>query len=248
MMQQGHEPSPGRQIRDLIRASDRAVLATHGYRDGPASGEPYASLVLVACHQDATPLLLTSRLADHTKNLLADPSLSLLFDGTAGLAEPLTGPRASVQGRAIRDDSAAARARFLARHPSAARYAGFGDFAFHRVEIRAAHIVAGFGRIHWVDAAAVRDESGDAHALIDAATGIVTHMNEDHADAVTLYATRLLGRAGEGWRMTGIDPEGCDLRRDGEIARLVFDQRVTTAAAARATLVTLVNRARTAAP
>jgi putative heme iron utilization protein len=243
----GGTPVPGDIARGLIRAADRATLATLGAAGGPAAGEPYASLVLVACLHDATPVLLISRLADHTRNIAAEPRVSLLFDGTSGLDEPLTGARVSVQGVARRNDAPECRARFLARHPGAARYADFGDFGFFSVEPRAAHLVAGFGRIHWMDAAALRHDCADAGELAAAEPGVVAHMNEDHADAVQLYATRLLGRQGEGWRMTGVDPEGADLRRGGEVARLGFDRRATTAEAARVELVRLVKRARAAA-
>jgi putative heme iron utilization protein len=238
--------TPAATIRRLVRSLDRAYLATLGRADGQAAGEPYASLVLAACLQDASPVLLISTLADHTKNLLADPRASLLFDGTAGLADPLTGARAGLQGRLVRDDGEAARARYLARHPGAAMYAGFKDFAFWRMEIRAAHLVAGFGRIHWLDAAAVRDDVTDAAALVAAEREVVAHMNADHAEAVQLYTTRLLGRSGDGWVLTGVDPEGADLRRGGEVARLAFDKRAADAEAARVELVRLVKRARTA--
>jgi putative heme iron utilization protein len=238
--------TPGAQARALLRGLDRAALATSGHAQGPAAGEPYASLVLTACMPDARPILLISRLADHTRNIEADPRVSLLFDGTTGLDEPLTGARVSVQGRAVKSDDPVARARYLARHPAAAMYAGFGDFAFHVVEPRAAHIVAGFGRIHWFDAAALLDPVADAAALVAAEAEIVAHMNEDHTDAVQLYAQRLLGRGGEGWRLTGVDPEGADLRRGGEIARLAFARRVTDAEGARAELVALVRQARAA--
>ena len=240
------EPTPGTQARMLIRGLDRGTLATIGHPGGKAAGEPYASLVLVACMPDARPVLLISRLADHTRNIEADARVSLLFDGTAGLAEPLTGARVSVQGRAIKATDDASRARYLARHPSAAMYAGFGDFAFYVIEPRAAHIVAGFGRIHWFDAAQLLDTGGDAAALAAAEAEIVEHMNADHAAAVQIYATRLLGRAGEGWTLTGVDPEGADLRRGGEIARLPFTRRVTDAEGARGELVRLVKQARAA--
>jgi putative heme iron utilization protein len=69
-------------------------------------------------------------------------------------------------------------------------------------------------------------------------------MNEDHADAVQLYAAKLLGLPGDGWRMTGIDREGLDLRRGGDVARLAFDQTLRAAAEARQALVALVQRAR----
>ena len=214
------ESSPGAIARSVMRAADRATLATTMRAEQPDAGAPYASLVLAALDHDASPLLLISTLAEHTRNIAADARVSLLFDGTAGLDEPLTGPRVTVQGRAARTDDIRHRARFLARHPGAAMYADFKDFAFYRVEVVRAHLVAGFGRIHWIDARDVVLESGAG--LVDHEAAIVEHMNADHADAVQLYATRLLGRSGEGWRMTGIDPEGIDLRRAGDVARLAF--------------------------
>src|SRR5713101_1006000 len=88
----------GIQARHLIRRRDHAALATS------LGGRPYVSLVATACDSDASPLLLLSDLAQHTKNLLADPRLSLLFEDTAGLPEPLSGPRLSVLGHAERVD------------------------------------------------------------------------------------------------------------------------------------------------
>jgi putative heme iron utilization protein len=241
-----NDSNPGAVARSVMRAADRATLATIMRADGPDAAAPYASLALAALDHDASPLLLISGLADHTRNIAADPRVSLLFDGTAGLDEPLTGPRVSVQGRAVRSDEPRHRARFLARHPGAAMYAGFKDFAFHRIEILRAHLVAGFGRIHWIDAADLVLDTGASAALAEHEPAIVEHMNADHADAVQLYAGRLLGRAGEGWRMTGIDPEGVDLRRAGEVARLAFDTPVHDPESARAELVRLVKHARQA--
>src|SRR5258706_10355297 len=126
----------GAIARGLIRAADRAVLATTLARPGLA-GWPYGSLVLVATDHDLSPLLLISDLADHTRNIAQEPRVSLLFDGTAGAADPLTAARASLLGRAAREDTAGPRARFLARHPSAAAYAGFGDFHLYRVTLEA---------------------------------------------------------------------------------------------------------------
>ena len=230
--------------RRLIRACDRAALGTS------ADGRPYVSLVVAACDIDASPLLLLSELAQHTKNLLADPSVSLLFDGTAEYPDPLTGPRLTLLGRAERCDDPRSTARFAARHPSSIGYAGFADFHLYRVVIERGHLVAGFGRISWVEREELQS-TPDAPALAVAEAEIVEHMNRDHADAVALYAERLLGRHGAGWRITGIDPEGLDLRRPmdqgGETARLDFDRPVLSPAQARAALVELAQRARTAA-
>jgi putative heme iron utilization protein len=240
------EPSPGAIARGVMRGADRATLATVMRGEQPDTGAPYASLVLAALDHDASPLLLISTLADHTRNLAADPRVSLLFDGTAGLDEPLTGPRVSVQGTAKRTDDPRHRARFLARHPGAAMYAGFKDFAFYRVEPARAHLVAGFGRIHWIEAGGLLLDVRESAPLAKSEPGIIEHMNADHADAVQLYASRLLSRGGEGWRMTGIDPEGADLRLGGAVARLPFERPVHDSDSARAELVRLVKHARQA--
>ncbi len=232
-----------RTVRTLLRGLDRASLAT----SLPAEpvGWPYASLVLVAVDHDLSPILLLSDLAEHTKAIKADGRVSLLFDGTAGLDQPLTGPRATVLGRAERTGDERLKARFLARHPDAALYAGFKDFSVYRIAIERAHLVGGFGKIRWIDAAELAPPQ--VSGLAEAEPGIVSHMNEDHADAVQLYATKLIGLAGSGWKMTGIDPEGIDLRRGGQVARLEFDAPLLAANEARKVLVALVGKARAAA-
>lgn len=234
---------PSATARRLIRSRDRAVLSTlHGDR----GGWPHGSLVLTACEQDATPLLLISDLAEHTRNIKRDSRVSLLFDDTAGFDDPLTGSRATILGRARLDAGDAARARFLARHPAAEIYAGFADFHLYSIDIESAHVVAGFGKIDWVDGAEVTTVSNSA--LEEQEFDIVAHMNDDHADALEAYARRLLGLDGHGWRMTGCDAEGLDLRLGGETGRLDFENPVMDAQGARAELVRLVKRARGVPP
>ena len=208
-------PNPPSQSRQLARSCTRAALATS------LSGAPYASLVLVTLDLDASPLLLLSDLAQHSRNIAFDPRVSLLFDATQNHANPLTGPRLTLLGRAGPLDDPRCLARFVAHHPSSAGYAGFGDFRLYRMAVERGHLVAGFGRIDWVDG---RDFlfAGNAGALAAAEPEILKHMNEDRAEAIAGYAQHLLRRKGEGWRMTGIDPEGIDLRCNGETARLDF--------------------------
>jgi putative heme iron utilization protein len=240
---------PGQLCRRLMRRQAHGVLATG------LDGRPYASLVALACDLDASPLMLLSDLAQHSRNIAADHRISLLFDGGGGrvpisgapCADPLAQPRLSLLGEAVRSDDARLLSRFTARHPSAAAYAGFADFHLCRVTISHGHLVAGFGRISWIEAGEL-GYSADAPALTEAEAGIVAHMNADHADAVDLYAARLLRRTGGGWRMTGIDPEGVDLRRDHETARLDFAAPVLDPEGARKALVALAAEARLAAP
>lgn len=229
-------PSPAITARRLIRGIDRASLAT------VREGWPYASLVLAATDPEGQPLLLLSNLAEHTKSLAREPRAALLFDGTAGLADPLTGARVTVLGEITALEHKALLARYTRRHPSAAGYAGFADFRLYRLAPARAHLVAGFGRIDWIEGAALLAPPAPDVAAAEA--GILAHMNEDHAETLDLYAQRLLGLSGAGWRLTGVDAEGADLRRAGSVARLDFGAPVGDAGAVRGEFVRLAKLAR----
>ena len=228
--------------RGLMRRARSAALAT-SLRD--EDGRPYVSLVTVACDCDGSPLLLLSDLADHTRNLAADPRASLLFEAASRRANPQTGPRVTVLGRIERSDHERHRRRFLARHPGAALYAGFADFGCYRMTVERAHFVGGFARARWLTGSDIVLDGNTAEATAEAEPGILAHMNADHAEAVGLYANRLLGRRGEGWTMIAVDPEGCDLGRGSVLARLDFPRLAADPASVREILVALAARART---
>lgn len=232
--------SPEITSRRLIRSCDRGVLSTAL----AGSGWPYGSLVMTACDHAARPLLLISDLAEHTKNLGADARASLLFDGTVGMDNPLTGARVTVTGRLTPSEDDALIARYTARHPDAEMFLGFADFHLFEMDVERAHIVAGFGAIHWIDASDLLFDTDGFGDLAAAEADVVGHMNEDHGDAVALYATKLLGLADGDWKMTGIDPEGIDLRDGGRTARLDFEKTVHDAESARSILVRMVKAAR----
>src|SRR6185312_16912377 len=111
-----------------------------------------------------------------------------------------------------------------------------------------AHLVAGFGRIHWLEAQALVPPAEAAAALAEAEASILAHMNEDHRATIDLYAQRLLGRSGQGWRLTGVDPDGADLRLDAAAARLEFAAPVADADAVRREFIRLASEARGATP
>src|SRR3974390_1924500 len=104
---------PGRAVRSLLRRSRQGALATLM----AGSGDPYCSLVNVATESDGSPILLISRLAVHTKNLLADPRVSLMLDERAE-GDPLEGSRIMLAGRAEEVTSAddVVRRRYLNAH------------------------------------------------------------------------------------------------------------------------------------
>lgn len=229
--------------RGLMRRARSAALATT-LRDN--DGRAFASLVTVACDCDGSPILLLSDLADHTRNLKVDPRASLLFEAASRRVNPQTGPRVTVLGRIERSDHERHRRRFLARHPGAGLYAGFADFACYRMSIERAHFVGGFARANWLAAGDILLDAAAAESIASVETGVLAHMNADHAEAVGLYATRLLRRRAGGWTMVAVDPEGCDLGRGSALARLDFPRRVSDPEALREIFVTLASQARDA--
>jgi len=233
---------PGNLAKSLLRRRRQGALATLM----AGSGDPYCSLVNVASHPDGSPILLISRLAVHTRNILADPRVSLMLDERAP-GDPLEGARIMLAGQAEEASEGeldTLRRRYLNAHPSAENFANFKDFSFFRIRPSGAHLVAGFGRIVDLKPEQFLTDIADAGALLEAEQGAVEHMNADHREAMGLYATKLLGAAAGDWRCTGCDPEGLDMQ-DGQAAlRLDFPERVTDGTALRKMLVRLAGEAR----
>ncbi len=225
--------------RQLIRRARAAMLST---ALASKDGWPYGSLVSVALDCDGSPLMLFSNLSDHTRNLAKDSRASLLFEETSRLKNPQTGPRITVTGRVKKTTQDRHRRRFLARHPEAALYAGFGDFNFFRMQVDRAHFVGGFAKAVWLKGADILADAKAAAAVAKAEPAVLEHMNTDHPDAVDHYALTLLGRSGRGWKMTGIDPDGADLRLGGRVARLSFENPVRDRKAVREELVRLAGQ------
>lgn len=228
--------------RSLLRRSRQGALATLM----AGSGDPYCSLVNVASHPDGSPILLISRLALHTKNILADFRVSLMLDERAA-GDPLEGARIMLAGRAEEAAGEAAgvlRRRYLNAHPSAEAFVDFKDFSFFRIIPSGAHLVAGFGRIIDLTPAQFLTDIGDAGELLEAEQGAVEHMNEDHREAMNLYATKLLGAESADWTCIGCDPDGMDLQAGAETLRLDFPERVTSGVGLRKMLVRLAGEAR----
>ena len=241
-MQPTPDFDPGRLARSLLRRSRQGALATLM----TGSGAPYCSLVNVASHPDGSPILLISRLAVHTKNILGDPRVSLMLDERAE-GDPLEGARIMLSGQAEQAagaDIEVCRRRYLNAHPSAEAFVNFGDFSFFRIRPEATHLVAGFGRIVDLEPKTFLTDISDAAALLEAEQGAIDHMNADHREATNLYATRLLGAGAADWRCTGCDPDGLDLQADGKTLRLDFPNRVTGPGELRKMLVRLADEAR----
>jgi hypothetical protein len=232
---------PKATAKKLMRESRGGALATLLV----GSGDPYCSLVNAATAADGAPLLLISRLAVHTKNILADPRVSLMLDERKE-GDPLQGARVMLLGTAIVTTDENARRRYLARQPEAEAFAGFGDFAFYEIKLKGAHLVAGFGRIVDLMPADLLTDLAGAQALLAAEPDVIEHMNRDHADTCRLYATKLLDAPEGDWRCVGCDPEGLELQNGRMALRLPFPQRISEPGALRVMLKELAQKARAA--
>ena len=226
--------------RRLWRAARAATLATQ------QDGQPFASLVTPAIAPDGSALLLLSSLSAHTRHLAAEPRCALMVTGAAEDANPQTAPRLTVTGRAVPERDPNWRGYWLARHPYAALYAGFTDFALWRVTPEAGHFVAGFARAGRLTAQALLPIENAVAALREAEPRILAHCNKDHQDALRLLAGLPEADAGQGGQVTmiGVDADGFDVLAGNTVHRIAFDAPVDGAPGVRAALVLLVQAAR----
>jgi len=241
-MQPTPEFDASRLARSLLRRSRQGALATLM----TGSGDPYCSLVNVTTDPAGAPILLISRLALHTRNILGDNRVSLMLDERAE-GDPLEGSRIMLAGMAEEaggEDAKILRRRYLNAHPSAEAFVDFKDFSFFRIRPSGAHLVAGFGRIVDLTPEQFLTDLSGAEALLAAEQDAIDHMNADHLEATNLYATKLLGAETADWRCTGCDPGGLDLQAGAITLRLDFPERVTGPGELRKMLVKLAGEAR----
>jgi hypothetical protein len=246
------EPTYAERARTLAYLGRTGALATLS-RKHP--GYPFASVMPYALDEHGQPIVLISAMAMHTQNLQDDPRASLLITQPPGeartgeSADPLAAARLTLVGEARsigRDASGTVRDRYLARHPRAAYWVNFEDFSFWRLDVADVYFVGGFAAMDWVTAAAYREAQPDP--LADAATGILDHMNRDHADALIAYARHFAGEAADEATMTALDRLGFRLRiRSGDRllgVRIAFPREVRTAGESRTVLIEMLAQAR----
>ena len=235
-----------RLAKTLVRSARFGAIAVIE----PETGSPFASRVGVATDIDGAPLILVSLLSAHTKALLADPRCSLLV-GEPGKGDALAYPRLSLICRALPLDAGSgdhdrARRRYLNRNPKAKLYAGLGDFRLFRLEPERASLNGGFGKAFLLGREDLISDAAVAEDLAVSEQGAVDHMNADHRDAIDLYARHFARAGGEGWTMTGIDPDGFDLANGDAVTRAFFPSPLASAGELRRVLVEMVREARAA--
>jgi putative heme iron utilization protein len=243
------EPSHAERARTLAAGQSRGALSTLAV--APA-GTPFGSVVTYGLDAAGRPCFFVSTMAEHTRNLDADPRASLLVvEDTPAGADPLASGRVTLLGTAAEvtdpDERSAARAGYLEANP-AAFYVDYGDFRCLRLEVTDLRYVGGFGRMSWVDPAAYAAAEPDP--LMPASMGVISHMNADHADALVLLCHHQAGRPDVvSAAMTAVDRYGfeviADLGADRRQAlRIGFRTEQATADGVRRELVGMLHEAR----
>jgi heme iron utilization protein len=212
---------PQALARRLLRQRHFGVLSTHSV-DVP--GFPFGSITPYVLDAAGHPLILISTLAQHTKNIKADPRVCMtVWEETD--QDPQSVGRLTWMGEAkIVEDVEPAKARYLAYMPSAAGHFQMHDFALYRLELTRARYIGGFGAIFWVD----REKMLPPNPLAEHEAGILQHMNDDHAAALIKYCKAYKGLDAREARMAGIDPEGFDVVADGRRVRFEFEAPLET--------------------
>ena len=230
------------KARALLRRVDAGVLSTQSLAQ---PGYPFGSLAPFAMTHEGRPLIYVSRIAEHTRNLSADPRACLTVIEPAARNRQALG-RTSLLGEAHEVPAAereAAAQRYFAFFPEQRQYEQFHDFSFWRIEPTRVRWIGGFGEIHWIERDAWLLETPEWSS---GEGGIVDHMNGDHRDAMDLIFRRVIGAAPEGVEMVGVDPEGFHLRGAGAIHWLPFAHPCNTSNDVRSEMVRITKEARAA--
>lgn len=241
-----------RETDDEARALARRLVSSSRYGSLavllPDGGHPFASRTAVANDIDRTPVILVSDLSGHTSGLKNDPRVSLLL-GAPGKGDPLAHPRITLQCMAQRigrdeERHTRIRARFLRRHPKSALYADFGDFSFYRLDPVSASLNGGFGKAYQLAPEDFLIASPAMEPLAGMEESAIEHMNDDHADAVSVYARVLAGEKTGKWQISGIDTAGFEIVSGDRLARIEFDRVLEDSARLAPTLAAMAKSAR----
>lgn len=220
-----------REARLMLRCHRYGVLSTISKK---FDGYPFGSITPYLVDHDGSLLILISTLAEHTKNILHDPRVSIITHDQRDTHIQTQG-RVTVLGNAeLEPDREQAGQRYLRYFPEAGSYFAMHDFSFYRIRPMAIRYIGGFGRIHWVD---MEIYAVQRYPLIEQESDVIAHMNSDHLDTMRNYCSHFHQCSALDVAMIGIDIDGFDVRADDQVFRFDFAKPVTEAQQARTALV-----------
>ena len=195
------------------------------------------------------PVFFVSSMAMHTQNLRQDPRASLLITQPDISGDALGAARLTLLGDVKESPAGEVKELYLSRHENAKFWQDYTDFAYFRLQVSAVYFIGGFGVMGWISAADYGIASPDP--LAQAAPGIISHMNQDHADALRLIVRHYAGENPEAAAITAVDRLGFHLRlKSGDRIhgqRVAFLREVKTTEDARAVFIQMARDAKFAA-
>ncbi|MGE8501043.1 MAG: HugZ family protein [Pseudomonas sp.] len=225
----------GKHARELLLKEYRGVLSTHSKA---MPGFPFGSVVPYCLDAEGRPLILISRIAQHTHNLKQDAKCSLLV-GERGAEDVQAVGRLTLLAEAeqLHDESEieAAAQRYYRFFPQSRDYHRAHDFDFWRLQPVRWRFIGGFGAIHWLDDVAL----ANPFTTNGSEASMVEHMNEDHAKAIAHYVELANLPAHEPAQMVAVDSEGFHLRIGQSLYWLAFPTPCNNPGQAREALVML---------
>jgi heme iron utilization protein len=217
-------------------------LSTHSQK---FPGFPFGSMMPYAADNFGRPIFFVSSMAMHTHNLRQDPRASLLITQPDVSGDPLGAARVTLLGEVNEAPSDEVKDLYLSRYENAKYWQEYSDFAYYRLQVSAVYFIGGFGVMGWISAEDYRNASPDP--LAGAASGIIRHMNDDHADALRSIARRFAGEDSDEAAITAVDRLGFHLRlKSGDRVhgtRVAFLREVRNTEEARAVFVEMVRQA-----
>lgn len=230
------------EARKFLRSTRSGILSSHSAR---FEGYPFGSVAPFVLDHSCQPVILISNIAEHTKNIIANPKVSLLV--FAGAEDLQANARLTLLGEAAKinkDEDANLRARYLRYLPQASSYFDMHDFAFYRIQIRQARYIGGFGKMSWIsENDLLSDIASIGSPLASQEAAIVEHMNADHSESLISYCKHFHGVETTHAQMLGIDCDGFDVNANMDnhtiVLRFDFDQQIHDAQSARTALVNM---------
>ncbi|MFF7708176.1 DUF2470 domain-containing protein [Pseudomonas sp. NPDC007930] len=222
--------SPALAARTLLLSQYNGALSTHSKA---MPGFPFGSVVPYCLDADGYPLLLISRIAQHTRNLEAAAKCSLLVGERHDDVQSAGRLTLLAEAHKLEAPGEAAE-RYYRYFPEAAGYHSAHDFDFWCLRPVRYRYIGGFGKIHWLDAVAQANPFAGA-----AEAGMVEHMNADHAKAIAHYVALAGLPTHAPAQMAGIDAEGFHLRIGQGLHWLAFGAPCNTPKQVREALVAL---------
>jgi heme iron utilization protein len=213
--------SLAQEAKQFLRSTQHGILSTISNK---FAGYPFGSVTPFILGHDGQPIILISTIAEHTKNIIANPKVSLLVFAKGDDLQ--ANARLTLIGEAenIGKDDADLMARYCRYFPDSVGYFAMHDFSFYRINIAQARYIAGFGKMGWLEGNTlnIQAESNNIAAL---ETNMIEHMNKDHADSLMAYCQHFHGVTPSSALLIGIDSDGFDVEVvvDDEIKTLRFN-------------------------